>query len=56
MLLEHCGINDLEIILIDKGSNMQETKKIKKELFSQCNLDTFVPHGLKKRVVDLELI
>ena len=42
----HCGINDWEIILIDKGCNKQETRQ--KELFWQYKLDTFVPHGLRE--------
>ena len=54
MLIEHCGINDWEIILVDKERNKQETWK--KELFWQYKLDTFVPHGLSERVVDLEWI
>ena len=54
MLDGHCGIDDWEIILIDKGCNKQETRK--KDLFWQIKLDTFVPHGLKERVVDLEWI
>ena len=54
MLDEHCGINDWEIILVDKERNKQETWK--KELFWQYKLDTFVPHGLIERVVDLEWI
>ena len=48
----HCGIDDLEISLIDKGRNKQETRK--KELFWQYKLDTFVPHSLNERVLDLE--
>ena len=52
MLDGHCGIDDWEIILIDKGRNKQETRK--KELFWQYKLDIFVPHGLNERVVDLE--
>ena len=54
LLIEHCGINDWEIILVDKERNKQETWK--KELFWQYKLDTFVPHGLSERVVDLEWI
>ena len=54
MLDGHCGIDDWEITLIDKGRNKQETRK--KELFWQYKLDTFVPHGLNERVVDLEWI
>ena len=54
MLDGHCGINDWEIILIDKGCNKQETRK--KDLFWQYKLDTFVPHGLNERVVDVEWI
>ena len=50
----HCGFDDWEITLIDKGRNKQETRK--KELFWQYKLDTFVPHGLNERVVDLEWI
>ena len=46
MLDGHCGINDWEIILIDKGCNKQETRQ--KELFWQYKLDTFVPHGLSE--------
>ena len=52
MLDGHCGINNWEIILIDKGRNKQKNRK--KELFRQYKLDTFVPHGLNKQVVDLE--
>ena len=52
MLDGHSGINDWEIILIDKGRNKQKTRK--KELFWECKLDTFVLHGLNERVVDLE--
>ena len=54
MLVGHFGIDDWEIILIDKGRNKQETRK--KELFWQYKLDTFVPHGLNERVVDLDWI
>ena len=54
MLDGHCGSNDWEIILIHKGRNKQETRK--KELFWQYKLDTFVPHVLNERVVDLEWI
>ena len=54
MLIEHCGINDWEIILVDKERNKQETWK--KELFWQYKLDAFVPQGLSERVVDLEWI
>ena len=43
-----------EIILIDKRRNKQETRQ--KELFWQCKLDTFVPHGLNERLVALEWI
>ena len=46
MLDGHCGIDNWEIILIDKGGNMQETRK--KELFWQCKLDTFVPRDLNE--------
>ena len=48
----HCGIDNWEIILIDKGLNKQETRK--KELFWQYKLDTFVPLGLNERVMDHE--
>ena len=41
MLDGHCGINDWEIILIDKGYDKKETRK--KELFWQYKLNTFVP-------------
>ena len=44
MLNEHCGIDDWEIILIDKGCNKLETKQ--KELFWQLKIVTFVMHGL----------
>ena len=44
MLDGHCGIDDWEIILIDKGRNKHESRK--KEFFWQYKLDTFVPHGL----------
>ena len=54
MLNGYCGIDEQKIILIDKGRNKQETRK--KELFWQYKLDTFVPHGLNKRAVDLEWI
>ena len=54
MLDGHCGIDDWEIISINKGRNKQETRK--KELFWQYKLDTFVQHGLNKRAVDLEWI
>ena len=46
-----CGIDDWEIILMDKGHNKQKTRK--NELFWQYQLDTFVPH---ERVLDLEWI
>ena len=54
MLDGHCGIDDWEIILIEKGRNKQETRT--KELFWQYKLDTFVPHGLNEWLVDLEWI
>ena len=54
MLEEHCGIDDWEIILIDKGRNKQETRE--KNLFWQYKLDTFVLPGLNEQVVDLEWI
>ena len=41
MLDGRCGINDWEIILIDKGYDKKETRK--KELFWQYKLETFVP-------------
>ena len=44
MLNGHCGIDDGQIILIEKRRNKQEARK--KELFWQYKLDTFVPHGL----------
>ena len=47
------GIDDWEIILIDKRRNKQEIRE-KKELFWQYKLETFVLHGLSERVVDLE--
>ena len=52
MLDGHCGINDWEIILIDKGRNKQETRK--KELLWQYKLDKFVLRGLNEQVVDLK--
>ena len=48
------GIDDWEIILIDKGCNKQEIRK--KELFWQHKLNTFVPHGLNEQVVHLKWI
>ena len=44
MLDGDCGIDDWEIILIDKGRSKQETRK--KDLFWQYKLDTFVLHDL----------
>ena len=54
MLDGHCDINDWETILIDKGRNKQETRN--QELFWHYKRETFVPHGLNERVVDLEWI
>ena len=47
-------INNWENNLIDKGHQKQETSQ--RELFGQCKLDKFVPHGLNERVVDFEWI
>ena len=52
MLGGHCGIENWEIILNEKGRNKEETRR--KELSWQYKLDTFVPHSLNERVVDLE--
>ena len=54
MLDGHCDINDWETILINKGRNKQETRN--QELFWHYKRETFVPHGLNERVVDLEWI
>ena len=48
---DHCGIDNWKIILIGKRCNKQEARK--KKLFWQYKLDTFVPHGLNERVLDL---